>query len=130
MEVVLFVLGLVIGAAINWGFARQSSKQLTKAAEDLKTETRTVRRLVNTMARGLDSEGYIQANFDESGELVGIKFFRTRGSVQAAASGNLQATAHKASSGTARMSGTASGTTTAQGSHPSAALEKVAEQPD
>ena len=111
MEVVLFVLvPLVIGTAITWGFAWQASKQLAKAAEDLKTETRTVRRLVNTMARGLDSEGYIQANFDASGELVGIKFFRTVGGVQPAASGNLRVTAHKASSGTVRMSGTASGT--------------------
>ena len=73
MEIILFVLGVAIGAAINWGFARQSSRELRAEAERLRAETALVRQAVNVLGGAMDQAGWAKVAFDQGGNLTALQ---------------------------------------------------------
>jgi hypothetical protein len=71
-SVLLSVSGVLIGGAITWFFAKRyyekASRDLDRAAEDLRGETKRVRgRLVDLFA-ALDEAGLIEVEWKESGD--------------------------------------------------------------
>lgn len=86
-DVVLLLIGLGAGAGIGafaswlvtWLYYRKGSTDLEREAAALKSavsdathETQLVRRLVNILARSLDSASAIRATFSEQGDLEGF----------------------------------------------------------
>lgn len=88
IEGLLFGLGLVGGALISWYFARQSGKELRE-------ETERLRNLITMLVIGMERQGWIDAEYDKWGRVIGWKPITgvsnvTLGSLTASATGEVR----------------------------------------
>ena len=90
MEIVLALVGLIVGAVITWCVAH---KYYVKAGEDLRKEASELRKLNVLILRGMEESGLVKFNRDENGNPVGLVIELSVSDgivVKGVASGNLQ----------------------------------------
>lgn len=86
INVGLVLLGAVIGAVVNYCFARRSSKELRAETARLSEEATRLSREISHLARLMRDAGLIDAEFDEAGNLLRIFKIEIIGTATAGAS--------------------------------------------
>ena len=87
MDIILTILGTLLGALIGWGI---SHFYYLKALDDVKADAEERRRVEELVLRGIESVGNIKYSRDESGKVVGVVIeLKASAAASATATGDL-----------------------------------------